>query len=295
MILADASLREIARALGGEAAGGQVLAPGPGHGPRDRSLSVRLSATAPDGFVAFSHAGDDWRECRDHVRDRLGWERRDERDPPGAKAAKVGKGDPEYELRQHEKARWLWAQRRPLTGSIGEIYLRQARGYGGPLPATLGFLKPQKVEHSPALIAAFAMPEEPEPGVLAAPKDIGSVLLIGLKADGSGKAEVEHPKKIIGSPGGLPVVVAPVNDLLGLAICEGLEDALSVSEATGLGGWAAGGAGFLPKLADAVPSYVECVTIYQHDDAAGQAGVAALARSLSDKGVSVSVTGGAHG
>ncbi len=65
-------LRAIARALGGEVAGHQVLAPGPGHGPRDRSLSVKLSATSPDGFVAFSHAGDDWRACRDHVRSRLG-------------------------------------------------------------------------------------------------------------------------------------------------------------------------------------------------------------------------------
>ena len=40
-------LRGIARALGGEVAGAQVLAPGPGHGPRDRSLSVRLCASAP--------------------------------------------------------------------------------------------------------------------------------------------------------------------------------------------------------------------------------------------------------
>ena len=35
--------------------------------------------------------------------------------------------------------------------------------------------------------------------------------------------------------GGLPIVVAPVNDSLGLAITEGIEDALSVHEATGFG------------------------------------------------------------
>src|SRR5208282_4905683 len=52
--------------------GKQVLAPGPGHGARDRSLSVALSATSPDGFVTHSFSGDDWRECRDHVRNRLG-------------------------------------------------------------------------------------------------------------------------------------------------------------------------------------------------------------------------------
>ena len=49
--------------------------PGPGHGPRDRSLSVRLSATAPHGFIAFSHGGDDWRACRDYAIERLNLDR----------------------------------------------------------------------------------------------------------------------------------------------------------------------------------------------------------------------------
>ena len=65
-------LRTLARALGGEVAGGQVLLAGPGHRPRDRSMSVRLSAAAPDGFIVHSFAGDDWRLCMDWVRERLG-------------------------------------------------------------------------------------------------------------------------------------------------------------------------------------------------------------------------------
>src|SRR5262245_13890083 len=65
-------LQNIARALGGEISGGQVLAPGPGHSPRDRSLAVRPSASAPDGLLVFSHSGDDSRLCRKHVRERLG-------------------------------------------------------------------------------------------------------------------------------------------------------------------------------------------------------------------------------
>jgi putative DNA primase/helicase len=68
-------VREIARALGGEVVGASVLAPGPGHSRRDRSLSVTPAASAPDGFLVFSHAGDDWRACRDHVAKRLGIER----------------------------------------------------------------------------------------------------------------------------------------------------------------------------------------------------------------------------
>ena len=65
-------LQSVARQLGGEVAGHQVLAPGPGHSPRDRSMAVRLSPCAPDGLIVFSHAGDDWRSCRDYVRSRLG-------------------------------------------------------------------------------------------------------------------------------------------------------------------------------------------------------------------------------
>jgi putative DNA primase/helicase len=65
-------LRSVARQLGGDVVGSQVIAPGPGHGKRDRSLSIRLSATAPEGFLAFSHAGDDFAVCRDHVKRALG-------------------------------------------------------------------------------------------------------------------------------------------------------------------------------------------------------------------------------
>lgn len=65
-------LRTIARALGGEVQGRQVLAPGPNHSRRDRSLSVRLSAQSPTGYIVFSHAGDDFRDARDYVAAKLG-------------------------------------------------------------------------------------------------------------------------------------------------------------------------------------------------------------------------------
>jgi hypothetical protein len=66
-----ADLQTLARALGGEINGGQVLAPGPGHSTKDRSLSVKIDANAPDGFVVHSFSGDDPIVCRDHIRERL--------------------------------------------------------------------------------------------------------------------------------------------------------------------------------------------------------------------------------
>jgi putative DNA primase/helicase len=74
-------LRHFAQALGGDIAGASILCPGPGHSARDRSLSVTLAPAAQDGFIVFSHAGDDWRDCRAHVLQRLG--RQGERDQGG--------------------------------------------------------------------------------------------------------------------------------------------------------------------------------------------------------------------
>jgi hypothetical protein len=65
-------LRALRAALSGEISGGQLLCPGPGHSPKDRSLSVRLINGGRD-FIVFSHAGDDWATCKDYVRARLGW------------------------------------------------------------------------------------------------------------------------------------------------------------------------------------------------------------------------------
>ena len=68
----DMDLRTIARALGGTVCNGEVLAPGPEHSRVDRSLSVRLDRTAPDGFIVHSFAKDDPIVCRDYVREKCG-------------------------------------------------------------------------------------------------------------------------------------------------------------------------------------------------------------------------------
>ena len=71
----------------------------------------------------------------------------------------------ERPARQEEGARaCLWSRRKPIS-SVAKTYLRQARGYGGAIPATLAYLPPSD-GHPPALIAAFGMATEPEPGVL---------------------------------------------------------------------------------------------------------------------------------
>ena len=279
--------QQIARALGGEVSGNQVRAPGPGHSSKDRSLSIKLDASASGGFLVHSFADDDPLRCKDYVRERLDlapWNggakergyRKNEQVTPAV--------DRDHAKRQLEKARWLWKCRRPLDGSLGEVYLR-ARGYAGALPATLGFLPPQKSEHQPALIAAFALAGEPEPGLLSVHDNrVCGVHLTFLKPDGSGKAETRRNKIMVGPSVGWPIVLAPLNDALGLVICEGVETGLSLHEATGCGVWAAGSASRMPALANKVSSYVDCVTVAGEADT-GCAYATALAEHLRARGL----------
>jgi hypothetical protein len=114
--------------------------------------------------------------------------------------------------------------------------------------------------------------------------EVQAVHLTKLAPDGR-KAGTESDKIVVGSPRGAPIVLAPVNDGLGLIIAEGIEDALSVHEATGMGAWAAGSAPLLPYLADVVPSYVECVTCIVDDDKAGRRKSDELAAKLEARGI----------
>ena len=130
------------------------------------------------------------------------------------------------------KAQWLWSTRKPIANTIAATYLRTARAYHGALPATIGFL-PARGKHSPAMIAAFGIPNECTPCELSIPDDgVRGVHITRLAVDGSGKAGGETDKIMVGCSLGSPIVVAPANDLLGLAIAEGKNPIAINSEST---------------------------------------------------------------
>src|SRR5829696_6724473 len=83
------NLLAIARSLGGEVYGRQILAPGVGHSRRDRSLSIRLDSRAPGGLLVHSFAGDDPLVAKDHLRSALGLKSGTVSDLPWIKAAQV--------------------------------------------------------------------------------------------------------------------------------------------------------------------------------------------------------------
>lgn len=195
---------------------------------------------------------------------------------------------------QRVKAFRMWMRRKPATGSIVETYLR-SRGITCPLPGTIGFLPPAKPEHHPAMISAFGIPDEPEPGVLMLPpKRLFGVHLTLLKPDGRGKAEVEHAKLTVGLDHDMPIVLAAPNDGLGLVISEGIEDALSYHMSTGRGAWASGTANRLPGVAKHVPDYIEAAAIVEDDDPAGRHNARQLAELLAARSIEVDIVRAAH-
>jgi Toprim domain len=194
-----------------------------------------------------------------------------------------------HKTKQLRRAKSLWSHRQPIAVSIAETYLREARGYGGPSPATLAFV-PAGGQHLPAMIGGFGLAHEVEPGIVAIrDQAIVGVHLTRLKPDGSEKATFEDPhenaKKMVGLSAGLPIVLAPPNDLLSLAIPEGIENGLSLGQDTGLGVWCAGAASRMPALANAVPRYIEFIVIIVDGDEAGPKLSAELAEKLCGDGV----------
>jgi Toprim domain len=203
--------------------------------------------------------------------------------------AETAERDRAREAKRQQLALWLWQRRQPIGGSIAETYLREARGYSGPLPATLGFLPPRG-DHHPAMIAAFGLAVEVEPSVLTIADDaVRGVHLTRLRPDGSGKAVFDDPERaakiMIGLSTGSPVVIAPANDLLGMAITEGIEDGLSLHQDTGLGVWAAGAASRMPALAKVLPACIDYTTIAADDDSDGRRFAAELAARIRGRGM----------
>jgi hypothetical protein len=124
------ALSSWARALGGDVNGRSVTCPGPGHSPRDRSLSVTPEPSAANGFLVHSFAGDDPIVCLDYVRARLGLPAFT---PQGGAPPRKPAADAHQALARHDsaapiksatvapdngtKASWLRAQHEPISES----------------------------------------------------------------------------------------------------------------------------------------------------------------------------------
>jgi hypothetical protein len=282
--------QRVTRAMGGNWYGHYGTVPAPGHSRKDRSVSVQPHRSDSEDVFITAFAGEDplaikaeWRRqgiLPERFRPSASQGFRN----PSTSGSRAAESHEEV-LERLELARWLWRRSQPIAGTLGERYLREKRHITIPLPATLRFL-PAAGKHPASLIGAFGLPEEPEPGVLQV-NNLRGIHLTKLRADGLEKASVEPNKVMLGRGHTLPIVLAPVNDLGGLVITEGIEEALAVREVWGVGVWAAGSASRLPSLAEHVPAYVECVTVLIDPDPAGARFGNRLVELLKQRGLEV--------
>ncbi len=296
--------QEVTRKLGGDWCGSYGLAPGPGHSKKDRSLKIAPHRSDPYDVLLHSFCGDDWRPIKDHWR-RTGLLpvkdfRPAARDPVAREKAKAEARERERldAAEKERKRRWVNALRHRgerSKGTVVEGYLTDTRRLKNPPLQALRYLPAGLAgQPYPAMLAAFGIPDEPEPGELRL-DEVSGIHLTFL--DGIKKAPMKPVKIMHGTCKGLPIVLAPPNDGLALCIGEGIETTTRLNERLNVGAWAAGSAPFLPALANVVPDYIECVHIAVDADevGAGERHATELAELLSERGIDAYLVEACHG
>jgi putative DNA primase/helicase len=218
---------------------------------------VRLSSAAPSGFIAFSHAGDDWRACRDHVSARLGLSR--EGDPRQRREAHRRPPEPRPEEGDdHEEkiasALALWSEGTDPRGTLAERYLA-SRGLDLNDDIAVEVLR-----WSPRLGAMVALFRNVETD---APQALSRTFLDqeGRKID----------RKFLGPVAGAAIKLdADENVLGGLHIGEGIETCLAARQLGLRPVWALGSAGAIAAFP--VLDGIEALTLLrERDDANARA------------------------
>lgn len=250
----------------------------PAHGDRKPSLTL---ADAPDGRL-FLHCktGCSFLDVLSALRDRGLVDRQDRPQPPSPCEIARRRAEDEAEaVKREQQALSVWRESIPVHGTIAEAYLR-GRGITCPLPDSLRFHPTcwhASAKRLPALVARV---------------DGLSRLAVHrtyLRAEGTGKAEVEPPKAMLGAALGGAVRVADGQGPL--VVAEGIETALSLSSGLLRGPatvWAAlsapGMAGL--RLPGGIPHRL---TIAPDGDTAGRDAARKLADRASALGWTVSL------
>jgi hypothetical protein len=228
--------RAVARALGGNASGSNVVAPGPGHSRADRSLSIKISPTTPDGFLVHSFAGDPPMDCRDYVRAALGlgkWERPRRQSSTRWTPSCLAAPDDDDATRRAALALRLWNEARGPRGTVVAGHLA-SRGIA--LPDDMAG---DVIRFHPAL----KFNGESVAGMLALFRDIASNEPCGIHRtflDGAGR---KLDRKMLGRARGAAIKLdADENVTLGLHIGEGIETCLAAWLAGFRPVWALGSA-----------------------------------------------------
>jgi hypothetical protein len=230
--------RAVARALGGEAMGCNVLAPGPGHSRADRSLSVKIDAAAGDGFLVHSFAGDDPVACRDYVRDAIGLSKQARagiQSPPRSRRPHPTKSDDE--AANIGLALRIWNEAHDPRGTVVETYLHSRK------LVLSNDLCGDVLRFHPALKFNGAS----VPGMVALFRDVKTDEPCGIHRTLLDRNGRKLGRRMLGRAKHAAIKLDADEDVtLGLVMAEGVETGLAARLAGFRPVWALGSAGALP-------------------------------------------------
>ncbi len=248
--------------------GRRWVGPGPGHSPRDESLSVCLT---DDGRpLVHSFAGDPFATCAAF----LGIEAGDVAPLDVAKRERLARSRAAERERERQRVAGfceaVWRTSAPLEGSPGARYL-ETRAIGW-FPADVRFHPAaprgyQSRSTAPALIALAR-------SLTGAPKAIQATF---LTPDGCGKIGRATFGTLTGTGGAVRLGEAGAF----LAVAEGMETAASFQELEGVATWATLGTANLQAFTP--PAQVRRLIIAADGDAAGLKAAHALAERLRSR------------
>jgi Toprim domain-containing protein len=248
--------RTLAIVLKGEVVGrDRVLAPGPGHSPRDRSLSVRIDPGAPEGFLCNSFSMDGWRECRDHVRRAL----RLQQFAPIACSTTPRRS---RIATTTADALALWKQATDAHDTLVETYLRSRRL---DLPAGEAVIR-----HAPKI----GLHGEPDAIMVALMRDVMTDRPVAVHRTYIDHAGRKTDRKVLGPCRSAAIKLTPLSKVL--VVAEGIETALAASAAGMPARWAMGSAGGIGALA-VLPEVAKLVILAEIDGGASREAIASCA------------------
>jgi hypothetical protein len=250
----------IAKALGGQKAGGGWMARCPAHEDQLPSLSIRDASNGK--VLVHCHAGCEHKEVIAALRRRGLWTGAGRRfRSRSANRTQPERKSGEDEARRTEVALRIWQSSRPADGTLVETYLASRGVYRAAVPPSLRFhsgLRHPSGGVWPAMVALVTN------GVNGTPVAIHRTF---LARDGSGKAPVDPSKMMLGPCRGGTVRFADPGELL--MVGEGIETCLAAMQATGHPTWAALSTSGLLSLG--LPKSVIDVIVLADADEAGEA------------------------
>ena len=292
-------LRSIARALGGEVQGRQVLAPAPGHRRIDRSLSVRLSAQSPTGFIVHTFSGHDFREARDYVAAKLelgpdSWKQRQDRTLYNIQgSAQAWPEDTLYKLQDDQsdnaariaRVRVIWDEARPATDSPVEVYLA-GRGLRLDLVANIH----EVIRYGARTLWRDDASDEviQVPAMIACMRSIADDSITAVHKTRLTPEGVKVGRKMQGQASGSAIKLSADDEVtLGLHVSEGIETALAGLQLGLRPCWALGSAGAIERFA--ALAGIEALTLLAENDATNARAVEICAERWASAGAEVNI------